>query len=144
MPTIEVQLYTYFVCGISFITGQDQHHLAVTTDVSNSKSVNDLAVRIQAAFGDRIPSGIVHSAAVVPNMLGIELETEESFDNVFAVNIKGTFLINQKFALMMKERKIGRSIVNISSHALHGFAPGPAYGATKGAISSLTKSLALG
>ncbi len=129
---------------ISFIAGQDQHHLAVTTDVSNSKSVDDLAGRILAAFGDRIPSGIVHSAGVVPNMLGIEHETEESLDKVFAVNVKGTFLINQKFALMMKEQKIRGSIVNISSHALHGFGPGPAYAATKGAISSLTKSLALG
>ncbi len=129
---------------LSFISGQNQHHLAVKTDVSKSESVDALAAKISAIFGDRIPTGIVHCAGVVPNMRGIESETEESFDKVFAVNVKGTFLINQKFALMMKQKKTRGSIVNISSNGAHGFGFAPAYAATKGAISSFTKSLALG
>ncbi len=128
----------------SFISGQDQHHLAVKTDVSKSGSVDALAAQISAAFGDRIPTGIVHCAGVIPNMRGIEHETEESFDKVFAVNVKGTFLINQKFTLMMRQKKSRGSIVNISSNGVHGFGFAPAYAATKGAISSFTKSLALG
>ncbi len=77
-------------------------------------------------------------------MLGIEQETEENFDKVMSVNVKGTFLVNRKFALMMKERKTTGSVVNISSVTLHGSARAPGYAATKGAVSSFTKSLALG
>ena len=41
--------------------------------------------------------------------------SEESFDKVIDVNLKGTFLINQLTASAMKEADIKGSIVNISS-----------------------------
>ena len=41
--------------------------------------------------------------------------SEESFDKVIDVNLKGTFLINQLSASAMKEADIKGSIVNISS-----------------------------
>ena len=41
--------------------------------------------------------------------------SEESFDKVIDVNLKGTFLVNQLTASAMKEADIKGSIVNISS-----------------------------
>ena len=80
----------------------------------------------------------------MPNLRGIEYETEELFDKVIAVNLKGTYLINRKFALLMKEHKIRGSLVNVSSIAQKGFGSAPGYAASKGGQSTFILSLAQG
>ncbi len=106
--------------------------------------MDSLAAKIQEQYNGEIPSVVVHTAGIVPNLLGMAEETEELFDKVIGVNLKGTYLINRKFALMMKERKMTGSFVNVSSIAEHGFAAAPGYAASKGGQSSLTKSFAKG
>lgn len=68
--------------------------------------------------------------------------TEEEWDTLFAVNVKGTWLAIRAFLPQMLEARRG-SVVTFSSGAgLMGNATMPAYSASKGAVVLLTKSVA--
>ncbi|XP_017852004.1 L-xylulose reductase [Drosophila busckii] len=84
--------------------------------------------------------GLVNNAGVAIIKPFEEL-TEQDFDTHFDVNIKAVFNVTQ--ALLPKLRN-GSSIVNVSSiAATRSFAGHTAYSATKAALDSLTRSLAL-
>ena len=88
------------------------------------------------------------SLDVLVNNAGIFTEgfqeslSEDDFDKVFSVNVKGLFLVTKAFLPLLKESN--GAIVNISSiNALHpGFGKTAHYDASKGAVSSYTASLA--
>jgi NAD(P)-dependent dehydrogenase (short-subunit alcohol dehydrogenase family) len=68
--------------------------------------------------------------------------TEAGFDAVFAVNVKGPFFLTAAFAPAMAARGHG-AIVNVSTMvAVRGAAGAAAYGASKAALESLTRSWA--
>lgn len=69
--------------------------------------------------------------------------SEENFDALLAVNLKGTFLMSQAIGRSMAERGDG-SIVNISSQMGHVGGPNrTAYCASKHGVEGLTKAMAL-
>jgi cyclopentanol dehydrogenase len=74
----------------------------------------------------------------------IEEYTEDDWERIMAVNMKGVFL-GTKYALPAMCRAGGGSIINISSGA--GIAPAPgtsaAYAATKGGVRLFTKATAV-
>jgi NAD(P)-dependent dehydrogenase (short-subunit alcohol dehydrogenase family) len=72
------------------------------------------------------------------------LDTDEAaFDCSFAVNVRGLFFLSQAVARRMVERKTG-AIVNLSSILAQEAVPHrTVYCATKGAIESLTRAMAL-
>src|SRR5213593_218734 len=74
----------------------------------------------------------------------IEATTEEDWDRIMAVNVKGVFL-GTKCAIPVMRQSGGGSIINISSTAGLVGAPGftAAYTATKGAVRLFTKSTAI-
>jgi cyclopentanol dehydrogenase len=74
----------------------------------------------------------------------IEETTEDDFDRIMAVNVKGVFL-GTKHAIPAMRRAGGGSIINISSVAGLVGSPGDtaAYSATKGAVRLFTKSTAV-
>lgn len=83
------------------------------------------------------------------NNAGIYLEkviedmTEDEWDRLMDVNLKGTFLVS-KYAIPHMKRQGGGSIINNSSDAgLVGNKNCPAYCASKGAITIMTKAMAL-
>jgi len=95
----------------------------------------------------RIVSGLSRLDAVV-NSAGIarRAKTDETdmadFDAVMAVNVRGSFLVS-KYALPLLKRQ-GGSILNLSSGvATTGLRNRAAYTASKGAILSLTRNMAL-
>ena len=72
----------------------------------------------------------------------IESLTEEEFDRVFSVNMKGVFLVTQALLPHMRARRYGR-IVNIASIGGKLGTPGQAhYSATKAAVMGFTRVLA--
>ncbi|KAH8304741.1 hypothetical protein KR044_004216 [Drosophila immigrans] len=84
--------------------------------------------------------GLVNNAGVAI-IKPFEQLTESDFDTHFDVNIKAVFSVTQ--AVLPKLRD-GSCIVNVSSIAAsRSFAGHTAYSATKAAVDSLTKSLAL-
>jgi len=85
----------------------------------------------------------------VINSAGIGAETPflqtslETFDRVLAVNLRGTFIIGQAAARLMKARK-GGSIVNIASvSGIMGNAGRSAYGASKSGVVGLSRAMAV-
>lgn len=85
---------------------------------------------------------LVNCAGIYPNSLVSEM-TEQEWDTVLDVNLKGTFLACQAVIPGMQLRKFGK-IVNISSgHGFKGGAKAAHYSAAKGGVVAFTKSLAL-
>ncbi len=114
--------------------------LGICADVSLKSSVEEMVSRIIKEW---------NKIDVLVNCAGIALITplietsEEEFDRVYQVNLKGTFLCTQVVAKEMMKRGGGK-IINISS--LAGRRPAEflaAYGATKHGVIGLTQSTAL-
>lgn len=84
---------------------------------------------------------------VLANIAGVERTgaaediTDETWDLIFDVNIRGTFLTNQAACRVMKDG--GGRIINFGSDAALGpFPNGAAYSASKGAVHSWTRTVA--
>ncbi|MBK5238415.1 MAG: SDR family oxidoreductase [Actinomycetales bacterium] len=71
-------------------------------------------------------------------------ETVEAWDRVFAINMRGSFLVSQRVLGGMIERKLGRivSISSISAQRGGGTYSKVAYSASKAAIIGFTRALA--
>ncbi len=70
-------------------------------------------------------------------------QTDEDWDRIVDVNLKGTFVISQVVARQMVDEKTG-SIVNISSVSAHGVRTGPpAYAAAKAGVEGLSRLMAV-
>jgi 3-oxoacyl-[acyl-carrier protein] reductase len=111
--------------------------VAVRADVSR---VADVVRLFDAAF-ERFGKLdiLVNNAGVIVFKLLADL-TEEEFDRIFAVNVKGTFFTCQQAVKRMAE---GGRIINLSSSATAMMLPKyTAYVATKGAVEQLTHILA--
>lgn len=90
---------------------------------------------------------LVNNAAVMDAVPFLEL-SEEEFDRVIGVNLKGYFLTGQAAAKQMVQQieqgKDPGTIINISSINQHfAFAEHAAYAMSKGGVAQLTKSMAL-
>ncbi|MGQ4809937.1 Cyclopentanol dehydrogenase [Candidatus Entotheonellaceae bacterium PAL068K] len=86
---------------------------------------------------------LVNNAGILMRA-GIEEMTEDDFDRIMAVNVKGVFL-GTKHAIPAMRRAGSGSIINISSTAGLVGSPGEtaAYSATKGSVRLFTKSTAV-
>jgi len=83
---------------------------------------------------------LVNNAGIRRNASLVDM-TEEDWDAVMAVNLKGVFLCTQAVARYMIEQKYGK-IINISSIAgMRGMGP-PNYCASKAGVIQLTRSTA--
>jgi NAD(P)-dependent dehydrogenase (short-subunit alcohol dehydrogenase family) len=121
-------------------TGADV--IAVQTDISDSKSLANMAEIVKARWGG--VDGLVNNAAIASNIGGKRFDeiSEEAFERILNVNVKGTWLAIRAIVPLMKGQGKGK-IVNIASDtALWGAPVLLHYVASKGAIISMTRSLA--
>lgn len=109
-------------------------------DVSDSRAVQEMAESCLEAFG-RIDI-LINNAGISPKKGYLEY-TEEDWDAVIDVNLKGEYLCARAVSDHMMERRYGR-IVNLSSSAWRsgGFAGGIPYTSAKAGVIGLTRSLA--
>ena len=122
---------------VSAIEAAGGKALAVQADVSKTAEIRDLFDRTQETYSQI--DILVNNAGVVLYKPVAEV-TEAEFDNLFAINVKGTFFACQEAAKRMAE---GGRIVNFSSSTTAMLLPTyGAYVATKGAVEQLTRSLA--
>jgi 3-oxoacyl-[acyl-carrier protein] reductase len=114
--------------------------LALTADVARAAAVRAAVDRATARFG-RLDI-LVNSAGIL-RLSDVLTCSEEEWDLVVDVNLKGTFLLCQAVLPQMVARHYGR-IVNLSSSAgkQGGVLSGIAYNAAKGGVLSFTKSIA--
>jgi NAD(P)-dependent dehydrogenase (short-subunit alcohol dehydrogenase family) len=114
----------------------------VPGDTSKPSDVEKLIGAAVRAFG-RIDCAF-NNAGIEGKLASTVDCTEENFDRVIAVNLKGIWLcLRQEIQQMLKQGK-GGAIVNMASVAgLVGFPNLPAYVASKHAVLGLTKTAAL-
>lgn len=85
---------------------------------------------------------LVNNAGIDPHYGSIEKTSMEDWDQILAVNLTGVFRCCKQLGGLMLQRR-GGSIINISSIAGHiGLKRQVPYGASKGGVEQLTKSLA--
>lgn len=115
--------------------------LALRCDVSRKHDIEAALAATIEAFGKL--DILVNNAGITHVNKPISQIDEAEFDRVFAVNVKGVFLLSQAVVPLMRKAG-GGVIINIGSTA--GLRPRPglsAYNATKGAVHNLTKTLAV-
>jgi len=122
---------------VSAIEAAGGKALAVQADVSKTAEIRDLFDRTIETYSQI--DILVNNAGVILYKPVAEV-TEAEFDNLFAINVKGTFFACQEAAKRMAD---GGRIVNFSSSTTGMMLPTyGAYVATKGAVEQLTRSLA--
>lgn len=113
----------------------------VKADVSNKADVIHLMHAAVEAFGTL--DGLVNNAARVRDKPILEM-SEEEWDHVVDVNMKGTFLCSQLAAQYMMQQEHGGIILNIgASTGIHGRLNGINTCASKAGMMVMTKCLAL-
>ncbi|MCV0394182.1 MAG: SDR family oxidoreductase [Rhizobiaceae bacterium] len=117
----------------------------VKADVSKKLDVHNMVASAIDALGDI--DILVNNAGIVHGADFLEL-SEEDFDRVMGVNLKGAFLTGQAVARLMVEKveKGGApgAIINMSSvNAVFAIANQVPYSVSKGGVNQLTKVMAL-
>jgi 2-hydroxycyclohexanecarboxyl-CoA dehydrogenase len=113
--------------------------IGVAIDVSSSASVDRALARVRADVG---PPDILVNNAGIDVIKPFVDSTEDEWDRIIAVNLKGPINCTRAVLDAMIERKSGR-IVNIASDAGRVGSSGEAvYSATKGGVIAFTKTLA--
>ncbi|MFO1518345.1 MAG: SDR family NAD(P)-dependent oxidoreductase [bacterium] len=118
--------------------------LSVCADVSDEASVRNLFEKIKKAFGP--VEILVNNAGTIEVADFIHLEAK-TWDEIMAVNLRGSFLCAREAFRHMKEAGKGGSIVNLSSlGGIKGTQKFPglsAYTVSKHGVIGLTESLAV-
>ncbi len=107
-------------------------------DISNHSQV----IRVTQDILDERDIDILINNAGIAHVGNIENTTEADFDRIYSVNVKGIFNVLSVIIPLMKERRKG-VIVNMASVASSvGIADRFAYSMSKGAVMSMTYSIA--
>jgi 3-oxoacyl-[acyl-carrier protein] reductase len=113
----------------------------VRTDVSKAAEVKAMIDAAVAQFGGL--DILVNNAGFSHHMMPLWDLPEEEYDRVFSVNTKGVYL-GAKYAVPVLRERGGGVIVNTASIGAVSPRPGvTAYNATKGAVVTMTRGLAM-
>ena len=118
--------------------------VALQLDAGDSKSFAAFAERVRAALSATWQRAdfdfLVNNAGMGIDHAGVAETTEEQFDLLFNVHLKGTFFITQKLLPLIRD---GGRILNTSSGLARFTLPGyAAYAAMKGGVEVLTRYMA--
>ncbi|MFC1915982.1 SDR family NAD(P)-dependent oxidoreductase [Chloroflexota bacterium] len=127
----------------SEIRQMSRDELTVAADITKENEIARLVKQTVDKFGRiDILANVVGGYPFEHRGKAIEL-SEESFDVLFALNLKSTFLCSRAVARVMIDQEIKGSIINTGSISGMGWYPsGSPYGVAKSGIMHLTKSLA--
>jgi 2-keto-3-deoxy-L-fuconate dehydrogenase len=124
------------VAVIDLQTGRGKSY---TCDVTHQADVIATFKKISDEIG---PVDILVNSAGIANIARLDTTSEAEFDKVFQVNVKGTYNSMLAAIMTMKQRQKG-VILNLASVAAHvGIPERFAYSMSKGAIVSMTLSVA--
>lgn len=114
--------------------------IAVYADVTKQADIDNMVAKTKEAFGDRVDILVNVAGGLFARKTITEID-ESFYDLVMNVNFKSMVFVTKAFRSMMGE---GGAIVNFASQAgRDGGGPGAGiYAASKGAVSTFTRSLA--
>lgn len=108
-------------------------------DVTDEAAAEKAVAQVAQALGGL--DGLVNSAGIAADIPALDTPVD-LFRRIMDINVTGTFIVARAAARVMKERG-GGSIVNMASvSGLRGSKGRSAYGASKGAVVTLTQVLA--
>lgn len=114
--------------------------IALEANIADRGQVQAALATLRETFG---PVTILVNNAGITGFVAFEDLTDTQWDDMMAVNLKGTFIVTQETLPDMKAAQWGR-IVNISSSSAQTGAINMAhYSASKGGMISLTRTLAI-
>lgn len=114
----------------------------ITADLSQPSSIEGISAWVETHW--QSVDGLINCAALATGVGGVDMMDYDPdlWDRVMTVNVKGTWLMTQAMVPFLKKSSAGK-VVNIASDtALWGAPRLMAYVASKGAILSMTRSMA--
>ena len=109
-------------------------------DVTSSESVKDT---VAAVIRDFSQIDVLVNVAGINKRQGLMDVTEETYDRIMEINLKGVFRVTQAVVPHMMERRRG-SIINVGSHNATAMLGGCGiYGATKSGVVAFTRAEAV-
>ena len=127
------------------ITALGGRCIAIKADVSKSNDVSRLFEAVDLQLGT--VSVLVNNAGILKTQCRLDEISEVRFQEVFQTNVMSCFLCTKEAIKRMSTKYggVGGTIVNVSSRASKSGSPNEYvdYAASKGAIDSLTKGVAL-
>jgi 3-oxoacyl-[acyl-carrier protein] reductase len=128
-------------CGdtVAAVRATGRAALAVGVDVKDRAAVESAVERIAAELGP--PTVLVNNAGITRDNLLFKM-TDDDWDMVLGVHLRGAFLMTQAVQKHMVEQRWGR-IVNLSSTSALGNRGQTNYAAAKAGVQGFTKTLAI-
>jgi 3-oxoacyl-[acyl-carrier protein] reductase len=128
-------------CGgtVDVITAAGGRAVAVGADVSQADQVEAAVGKVAAELGP--PAVLVNNAGVIRDNLLFKM-TEDDWDTVLGVHLRGAFLMSRATQKHMVDQRFGR-IVNLSSSSALGNRGQVNYSAAKAGMQGFTKTLAI-
>ena len=116
--------------------------LLIAADVADDGQVKAMLREVETAFGHL--DALINNAGTTISTPAKEMDDVEveDWDRVFAVNVKGLFLVTRAAVPLLKR---GHSAAIVNTASIAGLRPGPQplpYAASKAAVVSLTRQLA--
>jgi len=124
---------------VEAITGAGGRAFATSADVSDSAEVSAAVEAIAAELGP--PTVLVNNAGVIRDNLLFKM-TDDDWDTVLGVHLRGAFLMSRACQQYMVQEKFGR-IINLSSSSALGNRGQVNYSAAKAGMQGFTKTLAI-
>ncbi len=114
--------------------------IALPANVTQAAEVSAAVKQLYAAFG--AIQVLVHNAGVMPEGT-IDQTSEADWDRVFAVNVKGAYLCCRETIPLMRQHGGGAIVLMASITGVNGLPGLAAYSATKGALISMARAMAI-
>lgn len=127
------------VASLDLVSNGDAD-LAVECDVTDQRSMEAAASRVQDALGD--PTFLVCAAGIVKELPFEQLRPAQ-WRQVVDVSLTSSYLASRSFVPGMVRRGGGAVVTMSSGWGRKGYPGGADYAAAKGGVESLTKSLAI-
>jgi 3-oxoacyl-[acyl-carrier protein] reductase len=124
---------------VDAITAADGRAFAVGADVSQADQVEAAVGKVAAELGP--PAVLVNNAGVIRDNLLFKM-TENDWDTVLGVHLRGAFLMSRAAQKHMVDQRFGR-VVNLSSSSALGNRGQVNYSAAKAGLQGFTKTLAI-
>ncbi len=121
------------------ITADGRRAIAVGADVADAAAVSAAVARVADELGN--PTVLINNAGVTRDNLLFKM-TENDWDTVLNVHLRGAFLMSRAVQAYMTEARWGR-IVNLSSTSALGNRGQTNYSAAKAGMQGFTKTLAI-
>ena len=123
------------------INQEAQEAMLVLCDVAKSNDVKQMVKKVTTRFGS---IDILVNNAALTDHANIFESTEEEFDKVIEVSLKGPYLVTKYVAQQMRNQGRGGKIVNFgSTSGMVGRFDGIAYAAAKAGVINMTRAMAV-